>query len=117
MPPQQLSRRQILQAAAAAAVAKSADAQSRPNILFIMADEFRTDALGCAGNPIVKTPHLDGLAGQGVRFSHTYCQGPLCQPSRASVMTGQYAHQHGQTYNAINMNPEWPTMMKALRNA
>ncbi len=82
-----------------------------------MADEFRTDAMGCAGNPIVKTPNLDGLAGQGVRFSHTYCQGPLCQPSRASVMTGQYVHQHGQTYNAIDMNPAWPTMMKALRSA
>ncbi len=82
-----------------------------------MADEYRADALGCAGNPVVKTPNLDALAGQGVRFSHTYCQGPLCQPSRASVMTGQYVHQTGQSWNGINMNPEMPTMMKAMRKA
>ena len=87
-----------------------------PNIVFLMADEHRHDALGCAGNQAVHSPNLDRMAAQGVRFERTYCQGPLCQPSRASIMTGQYVHQHGQSWNSIDMKP-WPTMMKALRQA
>ena len=109
------SRRQFLQTAAVAAGAKAATAQGRPNIVFLMADEHRSDALGCAGNPVVQTPNLDRMAAQGVRFTRTYCQGPLCQPSRASLMTGQYVHQHGQTQNRIDMNPEWTTMMRQLQ--
>jgi len=89
----------------------------RPNIVFLMADEHRFDALGCAGNRAVQTPNLDRMASEGVRFERTYCQGPLCQPSRASIMTGRYVHQHGQTWNGIDMKPEWPTMMKALKQA
>ena len=117
MPSPRFSRREFLQTAATGTVAKASGSSSRPNILFLMADEHRHDALGCAGNGIVKTPHLDGLAAQGVNFSHTYCQGPLCQPSRASIMTGQYVHQHGQTWNRTDMDPAWPTMMKALQKA
>src|SRR5579862_1433595 len=111
-----LSRRRFLKTAAAASAASAASGD-RPNIVFLMADEHRYDALGCAGNPAVYSPNLDRLASEGVRFSHTYCQGPLCQPSRASIMTGQYVHQHGQSWNRISMKPEWPTMMKALQKA
>ncbi len=109
------SRRQFLQTAAAGATA--ATAKDRPNIVFIMADEHRYDAMGCAGNTVVRTPHMDRLASQGVRFARTYCQGPLCQPSRASIMTGQYVHQHGQSWNGLAMKPEWPTMMKQLQRS
>jgi arylsulfatase len=116
MASQPFSRRRFLQAAAAVS-ARAASPQARPNIVFLMSDSHRFDALGCAGNDIVQTPNLDRLARQGVRFSHTYCQGPLCQPSRASLITGQYLHQHGQTWNDINMNPEWPTLMKSLQQA
>ena len=82
-----------------------------------MADEHRHDALNCLGNSTVHSPNLDRMASQGVRFTRTYCQGPLCQPSRASIMTGRYPHQHGQTWNRYTMNPEWPTMMKQLQKA
>jgi arylsulfatase A-like enzyme len=112
-----LSRRGFLQTAAIAAGAKAAKPQGRPNIIFLMSDEHRSDALGCAGNNVVRTPNLDRMAASGVRFTRTYCQGPLCQPSRASLMTGQYVHQHGQVWNQMDMNPEWTTMMRQLQRA
>ena len=111
-----ISRRQFLGATAAIACSAQA-ASTRPNILFLMADEHRHDVMGCAGNNVIKTPNLDRLAGQGVNFTHTYCQGPLCQPSRASIITGRYVHQHGQSWNQFSMKPEWPTMMKQLQAA
>lgn len=63
------------------------------NVLLIMSDEHRPDALGCAGHPTVQTPTLDSLAARGTRFSSAYCSSPLCVPSRASVATGQYVHE------------------------
>jgi len=96
---------------------QATESSEQPNILFITTDEQRYDALGCAGNAAIHTPHLDRLANEGVRFARTYCQGPLCQPSRASIITGRYVHQHGQTWNQFDMNPEWPTMMKQLQAA
>ena len=112
-----ITRRQFLGTTAAVACSAQAAESTRPNILFLMSDEHRHDALGCAGNPVIQTPNLDNLAKRGVHFTHTYCQGPLCQPSRASIITGQYVHQHGQTWNQFSMKPEWPTMMKSLQTA
>ncbi len=59
----------------------------KPNILFISVDDLRPD-LGCYGNPVIKTPNIDRLAGQGTVFTRAYCQQALCNPSRASLMTG-----------------------------
>jgi choline-sulfatase len=63
---------------------------SQPNILFVLADQMRPDALAFA-----KTPHLDALAQRGVRFDNVYCASPLCQPSRACIVSGQFPTSHG----------------------
>ncbi len=67
----------------------------RPNILFIYSDQLRADSIGCAGNKDVKTPHIDRLAGEGVRFENAFVSYPLCTPFRASLLTGKYAHATG----------------------
>ena len=65
------------------------------NILFIMFDQLRFDYLSCTGHPFLETPHLDRLAGRGVRFSRAYVQSPVCGASRMSFYTGRYASSHG----------------------
>jgi arylsulfatase A-like enzyme len=74
-----------------------------PNILFLMADQQRWDALGCV-NPLVQTPNLDALAARGVRFSQAICNAPMCIPSRYSLMSGLYPSQIGVRHNT-NMCP------------
>lgn len=73
--------------------------QSRPNIVFILIDDLRWDELGIAGHPFIKTPHIDRIAREGARFRNAFMTTPLCSPSRASFLTGQYAHTHGITDN------------------
>jgi len=90
----------------------------KPNIILLFSDQHRHDAMGCAGNNVIQTPHLDKMASGGVRFSRAYCQSPVCQPARASLATGLYVPQHGIWSNfRANFNPEWPTMMKQLQKA
>lgn len=76
-------------------------AAKRPNILFLMADEFRHDCLSAAGHPLLKTPHLDRLAQSGIRFTNAYAASPVCSPSRATLFTGRYPHVHGVTRNGL----------------
>jgi len=66
-----------------------------PNIIFILVDDMRWDEFGNAGHPYLKTPHIDRLAAEGFKFTNAFCSTPLCSPSRASFLTGQYAHNHG----------------------
>jgi len=68
---------------------------SRPNILFILADQHNAKVMGHEGHPDVKTPNLDRLAGSGVRFTHAITQNPICTPSRVCWHSGQYCHNHG----------------------
>ena len=65
------------------------------NIVLLYADDWRFDTLGCAGNPVVKTPHLDRLACEGVRFTHACVTTAICGVSRASLFTGQWMSRHG----------------------
>ncbi len=65
----------------------------RPNILILFADQLRADALGCHGNPVCRTPHLDRLAREGVLFENGYTPNPICVPARATVTTGNYSHK------------------------
>jgi choline-sulfatase len=88
----------------------------RPNIVFIFADQHRHDALGCAGNAFIETPNIDRLSSSGVRFTNTWCQSPICQPSRAALITGRYPHELGVMRNfGPDMDSRWPTFMKQLQ--
>ena len=87
---------------------------TRPNILFICTDQQRYDALGCYGNSNIHTPTIDGLARDGVLFEHTYVQNPVCAPSRASLMTGQYPGNHGLWANGVALPEHQPLFSKVL---
>ncbi|MCA9443169.1 MAG: sulfatase-like hydrolase/transferase, partial [Candidatus Omnitrophica bacterium] len=82
-----------LQSAASGEKAKSPPKAS--NVLYIMSDQHNAKFLSCKGHPDVKTPHLDRLAEEGVRFENAICQNPICTPSRVSYLSGQYCHNHG----------------------
>ena len=75
----------------------------RPNILLIVTDQHRLEAVGSYGDTPCRTPHLDRLAEAGTRFETVYTTCPLCSPARASLMTGQYPLRHGVTSNTNNM--------------
>ena len=90
----------------------------RPNIILIMPDQHRADALGCAGNPVVTSPNIDRLASEGVMFRQAYSQSPLCQPARASLLTGRYPHQHGCVVNRVTFpSPSEPNFLTSLQEA
>jgi N-acetylglucosamine-6-sulfatase len=90
--------------------AASAAPARRPNVLFILCDDIRWDAVGYAGNPHLKTPNIDRLAREGVAFKNTFCTTSLCSPSRASILSGVYAHTHG----VVNNFTEYPTNFKSF---
>lgn len=90
---------------------------SRPNILLFIADQMRADHLGGAGNPVIRTPHLDRLAAQGVCFSRAYVNAPLCMPSRATLFTGLTPRGHRVRTNAIPLDPSLPTVPGVLAEA
>lgn len=83
----------------------------KPNFIIIMPDQHRADILGCAGMP-VKTPNLDRLAAEGVRFANTFTQSPLCVPARASFLVGRYVHETKVYNNKIFLHESNPEMLK-----
>ncbi len=96
----------------------TSEAASKPNVLLLICDDLNCD-LGCYGHPLVKSPNIDRLARQGVRFENAYCQYPLCGPSRASFMTGLYPDQTLVRRNAIYIREHVPnvqTMSQMFRN-
>lgn len=74
-----------------------------PNIVLILSDQHRADAMGCAGSAFVQTPRLDRLAAEGVRFAEAYTPWPVCTPARASMWTGLYPHAHGIVDNVYGI--------------
>ena len=71
----------------------------RPNILFILTDQHNARCISCAGEPLLKTPHMDALAQAGVRFTSAYANSAHCGPSRVSILTGMYEHFHRRHNN------------------
>jgi arylsulfatase A-like enzyme len=75
--------------------------QKKPNLIFILTDDQRWDALGYAGNKIIQTPEMDRLASEGIFFENAYVTTPICAASRASILTGRYERTHGYTFGQI----------------
>jgi iduronate 2-sulfatase len=96
--------------------ASQAFGQAKPNILFIAIDDLRPE-LGCYGSPIAKSPHIDRLAAEGVKFNRAYCQQAICSPSRASLMTGARPDTIGVIENTAyfrDLNPDIVTLPQHL---
>jgi arylsulfatase A-like enzyme len=116
------TRREFLAAAGAAACSMAAAGRSaaqppadRPNLLFILVDDQRNDTLGCAGHPILKTPHIDRLAADGVRFTNAFVNSPICAASRANILTGTTETTHGFTFMTPPVaEPFWQSGYPAL---
>ncbi len=96
---------------------QSAPEARRPNILYLMPDQLRAQALGCMGNPDVKTPHLDRLASEGVLFRNTFANTPVCCAARAAILTGKYAHRTGMVANDLRLRESETTVAEVLRDA
>ena len=107
----EVSRRGFQELAAAAGVTRMTSAQSLrgekpPNVILMLADDQRADAMGCRGNPIIHTPQMDRLAADGIIFDNHFCTTPICCASRASIMTGQYAGTTGIYDFKTDLTPE-----------
>ncbi len=96
----------------------AAPSRERPNILFVLTDDQRHDFMSNVENrfPYLQTPHMDRLAREGVRFENAFVTTPLCSPSRASFLTGRYAHSHGVRNNQQGDFdagiPAWPSLLR-----
>ena len=92
--------------AAGATLGAAASAQAaKPNIVFILSDDHRYDVMSFLGHPFVETPAMDAMASDGVYFKNAMVTTSLCSPSRASILTGQYMHQHGVVDNNVLTKP------------
>ncbi len=92
-------------------------AGNKPNIIFILSDDHRWDAMSCMGHSLVETPALDRLAREGILFENAFVTTSLCSPSRASFLTGQYAHNHGVRNNLLPWNNRNVTFFELLKQA
>lgn len=113
----------MLVAAAALSLAMAAPAATKPNIIVMVSDDHRHDALGVvqrekgagANFPFLRTPHLDRLANGGIRFRNAFVTHSLCSPSRATTLSGLHTHRHGITFNeqAFVSKETWPHVLAA----
>ena len=90
--------------------AQAVAGEDRPNLVFILGDNHNARTMGCAGHPFIKTPGMDRLAKEGILFENAFNTTSLCSPSRASILTGAYAHRHG----VKNNHTPWTGQMKTF---
>ena len=106
-----ISRKSFLAAGAGALAAAFGQTGRRPkNVLLLMSDQHKPHAMRIDGDPVARTPNLDALCRSAARFDSAYCSNPVCVPSRASLLTGLYTHNHG----AYNNSVPWPFARKTL---
>ena len=126
----EISRREFVKTGASLACAGMAVSESRLehsamtavnnskiNVLLIHVDQQRIECLGAYGNPDIKTPHIDRLAEEGVRYEQSFCPYPICTPSRYSLLSGLYVHDHRGWDNHCTLAPDIPTFPRLLREA
>src|ERR1043165_8105851 len=98
--------------------AVSISAAERPNIILVMTDDQGYGDLGCTGNPVLKTPHIDSFANESVRFSNFHVS-PTCAPTRWALMTGRHEFYSGVTHTIMErerMSLKSPTVAQALKS-
>lgn len=87
----------------------------RPNVLLIVTDQQRADHLGCAGHPLLRTPHIDALARDGARASRFHAASTTCMSNRATLMTGRLPSLHGVVHNGVDLSRDHTTFVELLR--
>jgi len=97
--------------------AASVSENTKPNILILHADQHRIDCLGAYGNPDLRTPHIDALAADAIRYTNSFCPFPVCTPSRYSMLSGRYVHQHRGWDNHCTLGPGIATFPLILKTA
>ena len=121
-----LTRRELLAMLATLPAARLRGADlPPPNIIFIMTDDQRQDSMSAYGNRVLKTPNMDRIGTEGIRFTEAFVTNSLCAPSRVSYLTGLYSHAHGivtngdgpQFYNGPGLRADLPTFPRLLRQA
>ena len=120
----ELTRREFLVGAGAAMASfpfvslnRAEGSSERPNFVFILTDDQRWDAMSCAGHPFLRTPNMDRIAREGVRFRNAFVTTSLCSPSRGCFLTGRHAHSHGVRDNRTHLSDDIPTFPRLLHDA
>jgi arylsulfatase A-like enzyme len=118
-----MNRREFMSATLAAAAYQQTPLPPRPNVLFILADDLGYGDLSCYGRPDYKTPVIDSLADEGIKFSDSYANGDVCTPTRVAFHTGRYQHRLtiglqqplGDANAAVGLPPDHPTIASLLK--
>lgn len=93
---------------------KASKPMRQPNFLIFLTDQHRADHLGCYGNPVVRTPNIDAIAGRGWRFERCYVSNPVCMPNRGAMMTGRMPSVTGARGNGVPLPLESVTFADVL---
>jgi N-acetylglucosamine-6-sulfatase len=107
----------IISCSASNTTPPSTESRRRPNFVFVLVDDMRWDEVRAAGHPFVDTPNMDRLAREGARFLNAFATTPLCSPSRACFLTGQYAHTNGIVDNTARPSHDLRVFPRALQEA